>query len=88
MKTLLSIKIDKDVKEKAQALAKNLGIPLSIVVNAYLKEFIYSGEFKIAREPITARFETIIDQIEKEVAQGKVSKKFKSAKSLIGDLHK
>lgn len=51
MKTVLNVKTDKDVKEKAQALAKHLGIPLSTVVNAYLKEFVYTGEFRIAREP-------------------------------------
>lgn len=51
MKTVLNVKTDKDVKERAQALAKHLGIPLSIVVNAYLKDFIYSGEFRVTREP-------------------------------------
>jgi addiction module RelB/DinJ family antitoxin len=51
MKTVLNVKTDKDVKEKAQALAKHLGIPLSTVVNAQLKSFIESGEFKLTREP-------------------------------------
>ena len=51
MKTVLNVKTDKDIKEKAQALAKHLGIPLSTVVNAYLKEFVTSGDFKISREP-------------------------------------
>lgn len=51
MKTVLNIKTDKDVKERAQALAKHMGIPLSTVVNAYLKEFVASGEFRITREP-------------------------------------
>lgn len=51
MKTVLNVKTDKDTKERAQALAKHLGIPLSTVVNAYLKEFVTSGDFKISREP-------------------------------------
>ena len=51
MKTVLNVKTDKDIKEKAQALAKHLGIPLSTVVNAQLKSFIESGEFKLTREP-------------------------------------
>lgn len=50
MKTVLSIKTDVEVKEKAQALAKHLGIPLSTVVNAQLKAFIESGEFRVTRE--------------------------------------
>lgn len=51
MKTVLNVKTDKEVKEKAQALAKHLGIPLSLVVNASLKEFVESGEFTVRREP-------------------------------------
>ena len=51
MKTVLNVKTDKDVKERAQSLAKHLGIPLSTIVNAHLKAFIESGEFKVSREP-------------------------------------
>ena len=51
MKTVLNVKTDVEVKERAQALAKHLGIPLSTIVNAHLKAFIESGEFKVSREP-------------------------------------
>jgi antitoxin component of RelBE/YafQ-DinJ toxin-antitoxin module len=51
MKTVLNVKTDIEVKEKAQSLARHLGIPLSTVVNAYLKEFVQTGEFRLAREP-------------------------------------
>lgn len=51
MKTVLNVKTDKDVKERAQALAKHLGIPLSTVVNIQLKSFIETGELHISREP-------------------------------------
>ncbi len=39
MKTLISIKADVDVKRRAQKAAKELGLPLSTIVNAYLKQF-------------------------------------------------
>lgn len=45
MKVVLNVKTDKEVKENAQRLAKYMGIPLSTVVNAYLKEFVESGSF-------------------------------------------
>ncbi|QQG45573.1 MAG: type II toxin-antitoxin system RelB/DinJ family antitoxin [Candidatus Sungiibacteriota bacterium] len=38
MKTLISIKADVDVKKRAQKVAKELGIPLSTIVNVYLKQ--------------------------------------------------
>ena len=38
MKTMINIKADKEVKESAQRVAAELGLPLSTVINAYLKE--------------------------------------------------
>jgi addiction module RelB/DinJ family antitoxin len=40
MKTIINIKVDKDVKEKAMKTAKDMGVPLSIIINAFLKQFI------------------------------------------------
>ena len=51
MKTVLNVKTDKDVKKNAQRVAKNLGVPLSLVVNAYLKEFIREQEFTLSLAP-------------------------------------
>ncbi len=51
MKTLVNIKTDKEVKEKAQRVAKELGLPLSTVINVYLKEFVRSREVTFSLEP-------------------------------------
>ena len=63
MKTVLSVKTDKDVKERAQALAKHLGIPLSTVVNIQLKSFIETGELRVTREP------ELRPEVQKELAR-------------------
>lgn len=39
-KTIINIRADKDVKVKAQKVAKRLGLPLSTVINGYLREFV------------------------------------------------
>jgi addiction module RelB/DinJ family antitoxin len=70
MKTVLNVKTDKEVKERAQELAKHLGIPLSTVVNAYLKEFVHSGEFRLSREPrlkpeVSVRLAQYVDEAQK-----------------------
>ena len=67
MKTVLNVKTDIDVKERAKSLADHLGIPLSTIVNAYLKEFIESGVFHVEREPqlrpeVIARLNKSIDE--------------------------
>ena len=51
MKTILNVKTDSDIKVRAQRLAEHLGIPLSTVVNAYLREFVHAGGISIHREP-------------------------------------
>ncbi len=56
MKTVINIKADKEVKETAQKIAKDLGLPLSTIINAYLKQFIrnksvyFSSSSKISPE--------------------------------------
>ena len=39
MKTLINIRTDREVKTRAQQVAKQIGIPLSTIINAYLKQF-------------------------------------------------
>lgn len=90
MKTVLNIKTDKEVKEKAQELAKHLGIPLSTIVNAHLKAFIRSGEFTVSREP-ALRPEVLaeINKVAKDVLAGKdVSPRFTTAEQAIAWLQK
>jgi len=51
MKTTLHTKIDKDVKENAQKLAQEMGLPLSTIINSQLREFVRSGTFSVSLEP-------------------------------------
>lgn len=88
MKTVLHVKTDKEVKEQAQALAEHLGIPLSLVVNASLKEFVKTGEFTVRREPqlkpaVAKRLEKSI----KEAREGKgLSPVFTNAEDFLKSL--
>lgn len=89
MKTVLSVKTDKDVKEKAQALAKHLGIPLSTVVNIQLKSFIETGELRLTREPeLSSKVKVEINQAINEVrAEKNLSPRFNTATEAIAWLH-
>jgi len=74
MKTTLHTKIDKDIKERAQKLAKELGIPISTIINSQLREFIRSGIFQVSREP------QIKGSVWKEIL--KISKEAKAGKNI------
>ncbi len=51
MKTTTSIKLDKDTKEKATKLAKDMGLSLSSVINASMKQFISERRIVFSIEP-------------------------------------
>lgn len=61
MKTMLNIKTDKEVKEDAQQVARELGLPLSTILNAYLKEFIRTKEARFSAAPrMTPKLEKLV----------------------------
>ena len=69
--TILSLKTKKQVKELAQMRAKQLGIPLGTLVNAFLRNLGQTGEvhFTIS-EPITPKMAQLIKDMRADVAQG------------------
>lgn len=90
MKTVLNVKTDVDVKRRAKLLAEHLGIPLSTVVNVYLKNFIETGVFHVEREPqlrseVIVRLNKSIDDARKEK---NMSPTFNTAEDAIAWLDK
>jgi len=69
--TILSLKTKKQVKELAQMRAKQLGIPLGTLVNAFLRDLGQTGEvhFTIS-EPITPKMAKLIEEMRAEIARG------------------
>lgn len=89
MKTAISVKVDKDVKEHAQEVAASAGITLSALVNSYLAQVAASRRIEIyAPEPMTPKLEKLIAEVEKERLAGKASKTFNNAADFIADLRK
>ncbi len=71
MKTVMSFKVDKDVRDKARRVAKKIGVPLSMVVNNQLKRFVEEGRIEF-REPLVPNAKTrkILDQALKDIREG------------------
>ena len=49
--TVLNVKISKDIKRQAQDVAKSMGVPMSIVVAAGLKNFIRTRTLTLTDVP-------------------------------------
>ena len=90
MKTVINIKTDKEIKEKAQELARELGVPLSTLVNAYLRQFIRTREFSFSLAySMSPELEKIIDEVEKDIINDRnLSPRFNNAKKAISFLSK
>ena len=88
MKKIINIKADEEVRDQAKALAAELGLPLSTVVNAYLKEFIRNREVSFSAIPsITPALEGIIGRAEDDfLANRNVSGPFDSAEAAVAHL--
>ncbi|MDD4358930.1 MAG: type II toxin-antitoxin system antitoxin, RelB/DinJ family [Candidatus Pacebacteria bacterium] len=69
MKTVINIKTEKEVKENAQKLAKELGLSLSDVLNASLRNFIRTREVYFSHTPrMTRELEERIEEARKDFA--------------------
>ena len=62
-KTVMNIKLSKSLKQDAQSLADEIGVPLSTVVIANLKEFVRSRSLNISALP------RLKPEIEKELGE-------------------
>ena len=51
MNTTILLKTDKELKNKASRVAKELGGPLTTVMNAYLRQFVRDRRISLSIEP-------------------------------------
>jgi addiction module RelB/DinJ family antitoxin len=87
MNTVISVKVDKDVKASAQEVANSVGLTLSTLVNAYLRQVAATRRIELyAPEPMTPKLEKLIEEVEAELKTGKASKKFDSVEEFLADL--
>lgn len=88
MNTTMLIKTDKKLKQEAQKIAKNMGLPLSTVINNYLKEFIATQEVVFTGYTPNKKTARMIDQARKDHKEGKTIGPFKTVSEAIAFLNK
>lgn len=54
-KTVLNIKTDKKIKQEAQGVARELGLPLGTILNAYLRELVHEKRVVFSVPPVPSR---------------------------------
>lgn len=71
-KTVLNIKTDKKVKQEAQKVARELGLPLGTIVNVYLRELAREKRVLFSVPPTpNRRLQTLLKKIKSEAKKRK-----------------
>ena len=81
------IKTNKVLKNRAQVLAKEMGLPLGTLVNNYLKEFVVARQVTFTAPMPNAKTIKIIEQARKEYKAGKFFGPFKTAEEMVKSLN-
>ena len=89
-KTVLNLKIDKKTKEGAQKLAKDMGLNLSLIVNASLKQFLDKKEVIFSKTyTMTPYLEKVVIEAQRDYDAGKnISPRFSNVDDAIAWLNK
>ncbi len=87
---VVTTKIDPQTKKEAMMTAKNLGLPLSVVIKAFLKQFIRAKSitFFTYEEKPNMYLKSLMHQADKDMSAGKASPAFRNAKDAVAFLEK
>lgn len=86
---VVNVKVDPKIKKQAQKVAEDLGLSLSSVVNAYLRQLIKTRrvEFSDVRLELTPYAKRMLKQAAKDEKEGYISPPFSNAKDSIAWLN-
>lgn len=89
MDSTILIKIDKNLKDEARKVSSELGLPLSTVINAFLRQFVRDKEVTFAAHQYrpTPYLERVLTEAQREFEHGEYSGPF-TEKTLITHLKK
>lgn len=87
-KVVINFKVDKEIKEEAQKLARDLGVPLSTIINAQIKQMLRSRTVTLTTDlQPTPYLEKIIEEAEDDYAAGRnIYGPFETAEAMIASL--
>jgi len=87
---VITTKIDPKTKKDAMKTAEELGMPLSVVIKAFLKQFIRtkSVEFSARDEEPNEYLKSVMRQAEENWKKGNHSPKFDSGEEAVAWLEK
>jgi antitoxin component of RelBE/YafQ-DinJ toxin-antitoxin module len=88
-KTILNIKTDPETKVQIQEFAAELGVPVSVIMNAQIKQMLRDRKIVLSTElEPTPYLVKIMEQVERDLKTGRnMSPAFSTAKDAINYLN-
>ena len=86
---IINIKTQPETKAKAQQIARQIGVSLSSLLNAYLRKLVRTKkvEFDLGEEPSPYLIK-ILKKADKDIKAGRVSPAFKTGEEAVAWLEK
>ena len=85
---MLSVKIDRALKDEARKTARALGVSLNAVINQYIKEFVAARQIVFSDHPLpNKKTQKLLERLSADIAVGKnISGPFSTAEEMIAAL--
>lgn len=72
MKTVISVKVDQEVKDKATMISKSMGLPLGTYLNMCLNDLVYRRTVRFSTPGyMTPYMEKTLSQTDKDIRAGR-----------------
>lgn len=72
MKTVINIKVDREIKDRAFEVADSMSLPLSTIINAFLKKFIADQSITFTAPLKPSKYlQRILKQADKDIKAGR-----------------
>lgn len=86
---VINIKTEVETKKQAQYLASELGVSLSALINAYLKELVRTKKVKFSLDEVPSEYlKRLMRKAEQNLKQGKASPIFRTGEEAVKWLEK
>ncbi len=87
MDTTISVKISKKLRDEAKAVAQELGVPLTTVMNAMMRQFVREKKFSVSVSPAPTKEKLALwEKISAEMDKDKSAKAFTDVSALLAHL--
>ena len=85
---VVNVKVESEVKEEAQEIAKNLGLSLNAIIKVYLMDFIKTKNLSFGTEKPNIFLRKAMKKADQDRSKGKASPVFDNAEDAISYFEK